>query len=412
MFSMSMSTLPDLTPSDPHSLWYTSRHAPAPIPNALLHPSAAAHHDHQHHHHHLQHYHHHSTHAGLGGAAPTNPLHPRDRDHRRALVERTALARLRHDEALMDRRRANVSNYGSWWLKPPGVPKTLFQMREERRELDEQAEAARREAQLQAQLSQAGFLNGEDEQMMEEEDGAEGQDLDDEIPEAEGFGFDGEDSGEDEDERDEGEDEQETEEVEPDEEETIDGVDSGDHAGAVLLETPAQEIRDLRAAEDRVREMIARRQEEFDASEVFPTAAAGDGQAEQMLEEDDLEPGPDDAPDMNADISLAMDMDMDADLDEGIPEGGEGEYEHTDSDEDLGDDLTQDISFVGRSSGSLRPPHNRRLRRSMPRSSMRSSNRASLIANDMDISGLLSGDGSSLIEGSPHLRRRPGRDGL
>lgn len=290
----------------------------------------------------------------------------------------------------MERRRSNVANYGSGWLKPPGVPKTLFQMREERREAEEHAEAMRREAQMQAQMGM-----GEDEQMMEEEEdgGEDEQDLDEDIPEAEGFGFDGEDDTSDEEDQ--------------DEEETVDEGDGGgeDHAGAVLLSPAQAQVRDLRAAEDRVREIMARGEDGImDASEVF--AAPEDG--EQMLEEDDLVTvSVQDAPDMNADISMAMDMDMDADLDGEIPEGDDEVYEHTDSEEDISDEASREVSFVRRSSGATRP-HGSRLRRSMPRSSMRSSNRASLAQSDVDISGLLPGDGSSFMDSSPHPRRRGG----
>lgn len=69
-------------------------------------------------------------------------------------LERTSLGRLRADEAYMARRLANISNFGSTWLKPPGVAKSLYQMREERREAEEHAEAMRRE-QLAADLAEA-----------------------------------------------------------------------------------------------------------------------------------------------------------------------------------------------------------------------------------------------------------------
>ena len=72
----------------------------------------------------------------------SNGHHHRQRGH---ILERTALARLAADEAYMQRRRTNVQNFGSTWLKPPGLPKTLHQMREEMREQEEHQEAMRRE---------------------------------------------------------------------------------------------------------------------------------------------------------------------------------------------------------------------------------------------------------------------------
>lgn len=439
-----------LQPSQPHSLWYTARHA----------PSAAAHHNS------FQHPHdptnggggpssspptfgHHHQHDG--GGAPHLHNHPsrdpRDRTHRRALVERTALARLRHDEQLMDRRRANVAGYGSAWLKPAGVPKTLFQLREERRELEEQAEAHRREALLQAQLAEAEgaaaadgdgggggggadgmtMLADEDDDLMgagAEEEGAEMvQDLDDEIPEAEGFGFDGDESDEE-------------EEEEQDDDETLSESEGGqgeDNARAVQF-SPAEEeqqVRDMRAAEDRLRQMMAREQDGgSDAGDAFRDDEAS---REGLLEEDDLvhmRPSADDTPAV-ADISMGMDMDMDADLDEGIPEaygddedgdgdGDGGLYEHTDSDEGISDDdATRELSFAGRSSigvgmggggGHAPPGSSSRLRRSVHgsvrRASLRSrGDRVSLAQSDMDISGLLSNNDSSFLADSPYARR-------
>ena len=54
----------------------------------------------------------------------------------------------------MERRRKNVARFGQTWLKPPGVAKTLYQMEEERREMEEHQEALRRE-QLAQELADA-----------------------------------------------------------------------------------------------------------------------------------------------------------------------------------------------------------------------------------------------------------------
>lgn len=340
----------------------------------------------------------------------------------------------------MERRRANVANYGSAWLKPPGVPKTLFQLREERRELEEQAEAHRREAMLQAQLAEAeaegggaGGMGGglgiggadmdvviagdeDDDPMAEDEE--QQQDLDDDIPEAEGFGFDGEDSEEEE------EDEEDEEEEDDDDqgEETLsvsDGSGGSDDARAVQVSPAEQEqIRDIRAAEDRLREMMSREQ---DGGSDVGDAFADEESREGLLEEDDLVPmqqqqqptaaggqGPMDG----ADISMGMDMDLDADLDEGIPEGYDEDdmYEHTDSDEELDEDATRELSFAGRSSiGVGQASGGSRLRRSIHgsvrRTSLRGRDRGSLAESDMDISGLLSNNDSSFLADSPYPRR-------
>ncbi|CAN8103395.1 unnamed protein product [Discula destructiva] len=378
---MALSMLPDLTPRDPHSLWYTARHPPTTAPHNLLDPSHP--HDPTTASHHNQHQHQH---------------HPRDRDARRALLARTPLARLRHDEAVMDRRRANVANYGTQWLKPPGVAKTLFQLREERREAEEHAEAMRREHTLAAQLAEAaaeqegggGGGGGGGTTMMEDgdADGVDEVDLDGEIPEAEGFGFDGEDS--------------EVEEMESDDEleET-----TGNNAGVVMV-SPVEEaqVREVRAAEDRLMNLMAHDNGASVLGEAFREDEER-AREEEMLEEDDLVSimQPTSSAAENADVSMGMDMDMDADLDGEIPDGDDhgDEYEHTDSDEEI-DESTREISFVGPSSAMTRP---RRLRRSVHRSSLRS--RGSLAQSEvLDISELLSGEGSSFMEASPYPRRR------
>lgn len=407
----------------PHSLWYTSRNAPSSVPHHLLNPhdptssstaaalalahgQGAANH---HHHHHDGHTHH---------------PHPRDRDQRRILVERTTLARLRHDEQVMERRRANVANYGSAWLRPPGVPKTLFQLREERRELEEQAEAHRREALLQAQLVEAEggggggggdmgmgmdmIIAGDEDDEPMGEDEQEQQDLDDDIPEGEGFGFDGEDSDEEED--------------DDEDEETLsasDGSRGEENTGAVLVSPVEEEqVRDIRAAEDRVREMMAREQDGIsEIGDAFADAFADEESREDLLEEEDLVPmqqhpagGAPAASAADVSMGMDMDMDMDANLDEGIPEDEDDMYEHTDSDEDLSDEATRELSFAGRSSiGAGHASGGSRLRRSahgsVRRASLRGRDRGSLAQSDMDISGLLSNADSSFLGNSPYMRR-------
>lgn len=349
-----------------HNLWYTSRQTPSTHPpyDPTTGPDQAHHHT----------YHHHPS--------------PRDRDARRAQIERTPLARLRKDEAAMEKRRANVANYATQWLKPPGVPKTLQQIREERREAAEHAEAVERERQHAAVLAQVA-ADGEGLEGMEVEE----VDLDEEVPEGETFGFDGEEE-EDEDMVSESEEEEESEELE----------ETENDAGAVSV-SPAEEeqVREVRAAEDRLMDRMAREEDgALDAVEAF----GDEGEArDEMLEEDDLvnlQSTPPAAA-RNADVSMGMDMDMDADLDGGIPDGDGGdEYEHTDSDEEI-DESTRDISFAVRSS-AVRP--RQQLRRSVhPRSSLRS--RASLAQSEAaDISELLSGEGSSYMDGSPYPRRR------
>ncbi|KAI3393364.1 hypothetical protein diail_4402 [Diaporthe ilicicola] len=381
--------LPDLTPRDSHSLWYTSRHTHPSLLHQLNGHDAS----------HSDDNNINNSHPGRHGQHPSG----HGRDHRRALVERTPLARLRMDEQIMERRRQNVTNFGSAWLKPPGVPKTLFQMREERREAEEHAEVMRREQELAAQLAEAeadaaGTADDLDDEHMV--DGEEEPDLDDEISEAEGFGFDGDDS------EDEEESEQEEEEDDDDDETDEEGEGTANNAGAVMI-SPAErrdmqeQVRDMRATEDRVREVMAQGQEGGGLT-IGDDGVEAEDRAD-MLEEDDLvhdyhhDNGGDARPG-----EMSLDMDMDADLDDDIPEA-DGRYEHTDSEAEISDDDgTRDVSFA--SAG--RAPQASRFRRSLPRSSVRGSQRGSLAQSEIDLSGFLSRDESSYLASSPQMRRR------
>ncbi|KAK4455008.1 Apc15p protein-domain-containing protein [Podospora aff. communis PSN243] len=398
------SILPDLTPRDSHSLWYTSSRNPHPPILAPSHPDA--------------------TTDNLPGAAHPRmrPGHPHSAAH---IIERSALGRLRDDERTNDRRRGNVANLGHTWLKPPGVTKTLFQLREERREAEEHAEAMRREmlAQELAEAEAGGALpmeggegvlgvDGEGDEDMMEEEGA--RDLDDEIPDADdgGFGFDG------------ASDEEEEDEEEENESSGGEGAGGdGRQLGRVQQREMANRVASMRAAEDRMREMMARG---GNGGAAGGDLYGGDEEIDEddhadILEEDDLVstmyPG---------ELEPDMDMGMDANLDDDIPEAESlGGYEHTDSEASLSsdDDAGQNISFGGMQAPRL--PH---IRSSMaggagPRSSMAGGygQRSSIGAHghgqrstagghaprsSLDISSILSRDGSSLMgSSSPRLRR-------
>jgi len=343
MFSL----LPDLTPRDvgrppsptghprprradnipqSHALWYTSSRSPAP-----------------------------HTVSDPGALDPGQPPASSRRQNQAAL-ERTAAARLRADEAYQERRHLNIANFGATWLRPPGVAKSLFQLREERREHDEHAEALRREAALAQQLADAeaaaaeaeaaagglgtGAVDGDgvgmDGDMMDAEadgDGGE-RDLDDDIPDAEGFGFDGADSDGGGDDVGEGEDD---EGGEP----TPRGVSSPPSAGfravnaALAGRTQRQQLQQMRATEDEAAAAAAARGwRGYYGGEEDDDDFLEDEEQAELLEEEDLVPEPAGA----GLVEDGADMDMDADLDDDIPEAdGEG-YEHTDSEVSMSSD--------------------------------------------------------------------------
>ena len=57
---------------------------------------------------------------------------------------RSVLNTLRADEHLIAVRKANIASFGATWLKPPGVPRTLQGMLDERVEREEQEAAMQR----------------------------------------------------------------------------------------------------------------------------------------------------------------------------------------------------------------------------------------------------------------------------
>ena len=248
--------------------------------------------------------------------------------------------------------------------------------------------------------------------MEENVDGEGARDLDDDIPDADegGFGYDGASD----------DDEDETSEEDEDEDED------------------ANRMAAMRATEDRMREMLATRGTA--SHRHHGGEAAGYGADEEdideedqadILEEDDLQQGG------YSEIGPGMedDLDMDANLDDDIPEAESlGGYEHTDSEAELSSDEDQDISYAmpGTGASSSRqqqvnrnpaprisssgpyalPPYPRQQQEFRQgggggRSSMasRADGNAGGQRSSLDISGLLSRDGSSVVGSSPRMRR-------
>jgi hypothetical protein len=94
------------------------------------------------------------------------------------------------DETAIAQRKASVRNFGAFWIRPPGVPKTLQAMNEEEAERLEQAEIERQERgladmQAQQQLEEARQQAAETEAQEAAGEVEEERDLDDDVPEAE-----------------------------------------------------------------------------------------------------------------------------------------------------------------------------------------------------------------------------------
>lgn len=312
----------------------------------------------------------------------------------------------------MARRLANISNFGATWLKPPGVPKSLYQMREERREAEEHAEAVRRE-QLAAELAEAEAAQqaaqGMEGMMDVEGGGGEGMmgeggevDLDDDIPDADasgmgGFGY--VDSDEDEDDEDDDEEGQE-DDVDRGENDGDDGDDDG--AGGLTAQQRRAQHRELATHEDRLRELLARGGDDAEEAGIYGAAGEEPDDEEvegEMLEEEDLVHG--DARHLEYEIEPGGDLDMDANLDDEIPEAESlGGYEHTDSDAELtsseDDNNSRNVSFGPGRGGHRAPP-------APARHNNRSSLASQATRQSLDISSILD---SSTMGSSPQVRRR------
>jgi molybdopterin-biosynthesis enzyme MoeA-like protein len=107
-------------------------------------------------------------------------------EEKRAQQARSPLALLAADEAAIAQRKAAIRNFGAYWIRPPGVPKTLQAMTEEEQERREQEEIERRERgmldmQAQQQLAEAQQQGAQAMADQEDLEAPEERDLDDDI---------------------------------------------------------------------------------------------------------------------------------------------------------------------------------------------------------------------------------------
>lgn len=162
-----MLSLPLIPPQDDHSTWLRTSYRPRADSPPPANPQNAAQHPQQH----------------------RQNRQLRD-EEKRAQQARSPLALLAADEAAIAQRKAAIRNFGAYWIRPPGVPKTLQAMTEEEQERREQEEIERRERgmldmQAQQQLAEAQQQGAQAMAEQEEPDAPEERDLDDDIPEAE-----------------------------------------------------------------------------------------------------------------------------------------------------------------------------------------------------------------------------------
>ena len=119
-------------------------------------------------------------------------LQQRRDEERKIHNAHSPLALLAADEAAIAQRNAAIRNFGAYWIRPPGVSKTLQAMTEEQLDLAEQEEIMRqeqglRDLQAQQELEEARERAAAAAATAAENEGeaTEERDLDEEIPEAE-----------------------------------------------------------------------------------------------------------------------------------------------------------------------------------------------------------------------------------
>jgi hypothetical protein len=250
-----MLSLPLIPPQDEHSTWLRTSYRPRadspPPPN----PQSAAQQPQQH----------------------RQNRQLRD-EEKRAQQARSPLALLAADEAAIAQRKAAIRNFGAYWIRPPGVPKTLQAMTEEELERREQEEIERRERgmldmQAQQQLAEAQQQGAQAMAEQEDPDAPRERDLDDDIPEAEITG----------------------------------DITEGDTTGDITTDDTFNEDSMMEGS-------LLEQQEHYAELEVAELTGAAQEEEDLGIEEEDLG------------------MDEEIDLDDEVPEAGS--YQHTDTEEE------------------------------------------------------------------------------
>ncbi|CAI7612220.1 unnamed protein product [Penicillium discolor] len=273
-----MLTLSSITPRDSHELWFGSSQPYRSTSDQQAGDNSAA------------------NHLARRNASGTSS------SHRSLMPSRSSantIATLAAEERSLRSRKLNIASFGYSWIRPAGCAKTMLGMKEEEAEREEALQAAA--AEMEAAEGEGimdddmGMQTGE----VEEDEGME-RDLDDDIPNAE---------------------EEEASGLIEEGEEGLEEDDIGDEGEYME--------RDL----------------DDDIPEGFPD---DDYEGSGLYDDDDEEDDFDNQPDLDAEIPAAdgesVSEDMTRDLDDDIPDAAEqgseqeGEWQHTDSEEELSDE--------------------------------------------------------------------------
>ncbi|CDM35568.1 hypothetical protein DTO013E5_7958 [Penicillium roqueforti] len=280
-----MLTLSSITPRDSHELWFGSSQPYRSTSDQQAGDNSAANH---------------LARRNAGGTSSSN------RSFMPSRSPANTIATLAAEERSLRARKLNIASFGYSWIRPAGCAKTMLGMKEEEAEREEALQAAA--AELEAAEGEGimdddtGLQRGE----IGEEEGME-RDLDDDIPNAE----------------------EEVSGLIEEGEEGLEEDDIGDEGEYME--------RDL----------------DDDIPEGFPD---DDYEGSGLYDDDDEEDDFDNQPDLDADIPTAdgesVSEGMTRDLDDDIPDAAEqgseqeGEWQHTDSEEELSDEEENETSII------------------------------------------------------------------
>ncbi|WPH01196.1 kinesin-like protein K39 [Acrodontium crateriforme] len=249
-------------------------------------------------------------------------------EERKAHNLQSPLVLLAADEAAIAHRKAAIRHLGAYWIRPPGVSKTLQAMSEEEAERLELEEIQRQERgladmQAQQQVEEARQRAAETAAQPALEDGEE-RDLDAEIPDAD------EDGEEDDDDDDEDEDLDATGEI------SVSFNETSVVEGSFLDPSWQRNPRNALHQGDEAEHTDVEQMHYLEEAEL--NGAARDEQALGIERDLDLEQ------DLDDEIPEADENDYDRDLDDSIPEAGS--YQHTDTELEDSDSEAIDSSLL------------------------------------------------------------------
>ncbi|KAK5137940.1 hypothetical protein LTR04_004413, partial [Oleoguttula sp. CCFEE 6159] len=337
-------------------------------------------------------------------SSPTDPHHngqnarqtqsARDRRTQQHSLDslRTPHAQLAFDESAITHRKANIRRYGSTWLRPPGVSKTLQTLHDEAAEREEQEAQARREQDvldLQAAEEERAMMEEVRRTARQEEGGggredhAGERDLDDDVPSA-------------------GADDMDYEDIDDDDDADEDGLHDRDLDDSIPSAADAASLTagSSPSTSSLLRNSVVPADRDFSQADIDTSLALEDAEISGLLQD-------------------ARDLGIEAgerDLDDDVPEAGS--YQHTDTEleDDSSDAGYPDFEGEMMRSDERQYPASRAAGQPHAHPSIANNTNANTIRlragnvraqHRRDTRGLALDEGSSVLDGSSFLGSSP-----